>query len=138
MARSLTSAWNELDVARYKAEFYRMWHVGYHAGLPHQKVLVAAPPEGACAPVVTAACGAGSCGSLFRAAVAAGATFYLTGEMRHHDALAAAAAGMTCLCVGHSHSERITLGRVARRLGEMLPKLSVVTAASDRDPFEIV
>jgi hypothetical protein len=38
MSRSLVSAWNELDVARYKAEFYRMWHVGYHAGLPHQKV----------------------------------------------------------------------------------------------------
>ena len=42
MSRSLGSAWNELDVARYKAELYRMWHAGYHAGLPHQKVLAAA------------------------------------------------------------------------------------------------
>ena len=42
MGRSLRSAWNELDVARYKAELYRMWHVGYQAGLPHQKVLAAA------------------------------------------------------------------------------------------------
>ncbi len=42
MSRSLGSAWNELDVARYKAELYRMWHVGFHAGLPHQKVLATA------------------------------------------------------------------------------------------------
>ena len=42
MSRSLVSAWNELDVARYKAELYRMWYAGYHAGLPHQKVLAAA------------------------------------------------------------------------------------------------
>ena len=42
MPRSLVSAWNELDVARYKAELYRMWNAGYHAGLPHPKVLAAA------------------------------------------------------------------------------------------------
>jgi type II secretory pathway component PulF len=39
MAHSLTSAWNELDVARYKAELYRMWHTGYRAGLSHERVL---------------------------------------------------------------------------------------------------
>ena len=42
MGRSLWSAWNELDVGRYKAELYRMWYVGYHAGLPHEKVLATA------------------------------------------------------------------------------------------------
>ena len=42
MSRSLASAWSELDVARYKAELYRMWYAGYHAGLPHEKVLATA------------------------------------------------------------------------------------------------
>jgi type II secretory pathway component PulF len=39
MPLSLQQAWNELDAARFKAEFYRMWHAGYHAGLEHPKAL---------------------------------------------------------------------------------------------------
>ena len=39
MPQSLVRAWNELDTARFKAEFYRMWHAGYHAGLEHPKAL---------------------------------------------------------------------------------------------------
>ncbi|MGC9454826.1 MAG: Nif3-like dinuclear metal center hexameric protein [Phycisphaerae bacterium] len=104
-----------------------------------KRVLVAGRPAGKRQPkITTAACCAGSCGSMFRSAAAAGAGFYLTGEMRHHDALAAAAAGMTVVCTGHSNSERITLSRLAERLGEELPKLNVAVSARDRDPFEIV
>lgn len=103
-----------------------------------RRVLVAAPPDGAAARVTCAACCAGSCGSTFRAAAAAGATFYLTGEMRHHDALAAAARGLTCVCVGHSHSERLTLKPLGERLARMLPGLTVTRSRRDRDPFEIV
>ncbi len=36
---NLARAWAELDVARHKAELYRMWHAGYHAGLHHHTVL---------------------------------------------------------------------------------------------------
>ncbi len=36
---SLLRAWNELDLARHKAEFYRMWYTGYEAGLSHVNVL---------------------------------------------------------------------------------------------------
>jgi len=88
--------------------------------------------------VSVVACGAGSCGSLWKKAAAAGAQFYLTGEIRHHDALAAAAAGMTVACVGHSNSERIALSGLAARLGDVLPGLRVVVSKQDRDPFEIV
>jgi type II secretory pathway component PulF len=35
----LTHAWAELDVARFKAEFYRMWYAGYHAGLDYPTTL---------------------------------------------------------------------------------------------------
>jgi len=88
--------------------------------------------------VTTAACCAGSCGDLFRAAVAGGATFYLTGEMRHHDALTAAAAGMTVACVGHSNSERMVLPHLAKRVGKALPRLTTVVAKTDRNLFAIV
>jgi dinuclear metal center YbgI/SA1388 family protein len=104
-----------------------------------KRVLVAGRPTGKSRPkVATAACCAGSCGSLFRSAASAGAGFYLTGELRHHDALAAAAAGMTVVCTGHSNSERVALSRVAERLGSELPKLNVAVSKRDRDPFEVV
>lgn len=89
-------------------------------------------------PVGVVAVAAGSCGSMWREAVAAGATLYVTGELKHHEALAAAAAGLSVICLGHSNSERITLQRLAERLGNALPKLEVELSAADRDPFTII
>ena len=86
----------------------------------------------------TVAVAAGSAGGMWRSAVNAGATLYLTGEMRHHDALAATAAGLCVVCVGHSHSERIALEGLVKRLGAKAPGLKTVLARSDREPFEIV
>ncbi|MDP6542698.1 MAG: Nif3-like dinuclear metal center hexameric protein [Phycisphaerae bacterium] len=88
--------------------------------------------------VSVVACGAGSCGGLWKTALNAGAAFYLTGEMRHHDALAATNAGLTVVCVGHSNSERITMASLAKRLAKAMPKLKVTLSKLDRDPFEIV
>jgi dinuclear metal center YbgI/SA1388 family protein len=96
-----------------------------------------AGPGGRDTLITRAACCAGSCGGLFRAAIARGATFYLTGEMRHHYALAAGAAGLTVACVGHSNSERPALARLAHNLGQMLPELEIVSSRQDRDPFMI-
>ena len=84
------------------------------------------------------AVGAGSCGELFRQARAAGAEAYVTGELRHHDALAARAAGLTVICVGHGNSERPALRAVADRLAYALPELPVAISRADRDPLEIV
>ncbi|MBT3200314.1 MAG: Nif3-like dinuclear metal center hexameric protein [Phycisphaerales bacterium] len=88
--------------------------------------------------VSVAACGAGACGSMWKQALAAGAGFYLTGEMRHHDALAATNAGLTVVCVGHSNSERITMTVLAKRIADAMPKLKVTVSKLDKDPFEIV
>jgi dinuclear metal center YbgI/SA1388 family protein len=88
--------------------------------------------------VSVVACGAGSCGGLWKKALAAGAGFYLTGEMRHHDALAATNAGLTVVCVGHSNSERITMVSLAKRIAGAMPKLKITVSKLDRDPFEIV
>ena len=63
--------------------------------------------------VSTAACCAGSGKHFVRDAIAAGATFYLTGEIGHHEALEAGEAGMTVVVVGHGNSERVAM----RRLG---------------------
>ena len=107
-----------------------------------KKVLIAKPPKrkstSAGPKVRTAACVAGSWGSLWKPAAKEGATFFLTGEMRHHDALAAAGAGVTVVCLGHSNSERMTLARVAEKLRRMLKGVKVTQARADVDPFEIV
>ena len=88
--------------------------------------------------VSRAACCAGSCGQAWRQAAAAGATFYLTGEMRHHDALAARAAGLAVVCLGHGNSERAALKRLAAKLAVLAPKVKAVFARSDRDPLAIL
>ncbi len=94
-------------------------------------------PDGPAEDVSRVACAAGSCGSTWRAALAAGAECYVTGEMKHHDALAAKQAGLTVACVGHSHSERKVLGALQSRLSE-LTTVQLLVSAEDRDPFEIV
>jgi putative NIF3 family GTP cyclohydrolase 1 type 2 len=81
------------------------------------------------------AVGAGACGDLFKDALRAGAGLYLTGEMRHHDALRAADGGMTVVCALHSNSERKTLGVLAETLSASLPGLRVTVSRADRDPF---
>ena len=102
-------------------------------GVDH--LLVAGPTDG---DVRRAAVCAGSCGDLLDAAAAQGAELYLTGELKHHDALRAARLGMTAVCVLHSNSERATLSVLRRRLVELLPGLTAEPAESDRDPFRVL
>ena len=104
-------------------------------GLGVERVLVAGPQD---REVTQAAVCAGSGGDFLGDAVAAGAHLYLTGEIRHHDALRAAASGLTVVCALHSCSERVALAALARRLGELLPGVAIERSAADRDPFTIV
>lgn len=97
-------------------------------------VLIAGPTEGH---ATIAACCAGSCGDLLDDALCQKADLYLTGEMRHHDALKAAQRGMTVVCTLHSNSERAVLGRLRDRLQKEMPDLPVHLSKQDRDPFEI-
>lgn len=87
--------------------------------------------------VMSAAVGAGAAGSRYQQALEAGASFFLTGEMRHHEALAATGAGMTVVCVGHSNSERIALVSLADRLKDCCQSLEVIRSSADLDPFQI-
>jgi hypothetical protein len=88
-------------------------------------------------PVGLAACGVGAGRIVVHEAMAAGARLFVTGELPHHDALAAAAAGMAVLCLGHGNTERIALKRLAEQLAIAAPKLKVIRSAQDRDPYEI-
>lgn len=80
---------------------------------------------------------AGAGGDLLEAAIAAKADLYVTGELRHHDALKALRANVNVLCTLHSNSERPTLVSLAKRLGEACEGVEFRVSASDRDPFEI-
>jgi dinuclear metal center YbgI/SA1388 family protein len=85
--------------------------------------------------VSRAAVCAGSGADLLGDAIGAGAGFFLTGELRHHDALRAAEAGLAVVCTRHSTSERGALVALERRLSELLPGVTVTRSTEDRDPF---
>lgn len=71
-------------------------------------------------------------------AIAQQAQLYLTGEIPHHDALAAAKAGVTVVATLHSHSERATLQRLRDRLAQSAPNVTFTLSTLDRDPFQIL
>ncbi len=102
-------------------------------GIEH--LLIAGPRDGT---ITRAACCAGACGDMLKDALAGGAGLYLTGEMRHHDAITAANAGMTVVCTLHSNSERAVLKRLSQQLTARIPALRISVSTKDRDPFSIL
>ncbi len=60
----------------------------------------------------------------------------VTGEIRHHDALAYARRGATAVALGHWASERPVLTPLAARLRELLPGVATVVSRTDKEPFE--
>jgi dinuclear metal center YbgI/SA1388 family protein len=85
--------------------------------------------------VTRAAVCAGSGGDFVPDAVGGGAQLFLTGEVRHHDALRAVASGVTVVCALHSASERPVLARLRSMLAERLPGVDLALSTEDREPF---
>jgi dinuclear metal center YbgI/SA1388 family protein len=85
--------------------------------------------------VSRAAVGAGSGGDLLPEVIDSGADLFLTGELRHHDALRAAAAGLAVVCALHSTSERLALRALEKRLADLLPGVPIARSGEDREPF---
>lgn len=104
-------------------------------GLGVGRLLVAGDP-GTMISSVALCAGAG--GELLKDAIAKRVDLYVTGELRHHDALDANRAGMSVICTLHSNSERVTLTRLAERLRAALPAMTFHVSAADCDPFTIV
>ncbi|MBL8752103.1 MAG: Nif3-like dinuclear metal center hexameric protein, partial [Planctomycetes bacterium] len=98
--------------------------------------LQVARPDKAAANVRTVAVAAGAGGSVLRHAEA---DVLVTGEMSHHDVLAAVAAGRSVVLAGHANTERGFLKVLQRRLREAFAgDLDVRIARADRDPFVVV
>ena len=79
---------------------------------------------------------AGSCGKIINSVIAADCDMYLTGELKHHQALAAQEAGLTCICLSHTVSERFILKKFAKQLKEKLKKITITISRKDADPFK--
>ncbi len=85
--------------------------------------------------VKTAAVCAGYCGKIINSVIAAKVDLYLTGELRHHQALAAQQADLTCICLSHTVSERFMLRKLAKQLQEQIKQVTIKISKKDVDPF---
>jgi dinuclear metal center YbgI/SA1388 family protein len=104
-----------------------------HLGV--RDVRVALPGGRAPRAVRRVAVAAGSGASVLRGVPA---DVWVTGELSHHDALAATAAGAAVVTAGHSNTERGFLPVLRRRLLKEFTKgLAVRVARRDADPFVV-
>jgi putative NIF3 family GTP cyclohydrolase 1 type 2 len=78
---------------------------------------------------------AGAGGSLFNEAVKQGCRLFFTGEMRHHDVLAAQSQGCTVILAGHTNTERGYLKPLRKRLMAMLAGVGVEVSKRDEHPL---
>jgi putative NIF3 family GTP cyclohydrolase 1 type 2 len=79
---------------------------------------------------------AGSCGKLIMNVISEKCDLYLTGEIKHHQAIAAQEAGVTVVCLSHTVSERFILKKVAKELQKDLKGVKIIISKKDKDPFE--
>jgi len=76
----------------------------------------------------------GSGASLAAAARADGCEVYITGEMQHHDVIAALHSGLSLILAGHTNTERGYLPRLARKLSTMLAGVEFRVSGVDKSP----
>ncbi|MHC4843045.1 MAG: Nif3-like dinuclear metal center hexameric protein [Planctomycetota bacterium] len=86
--------------------------------------------------VKTAAVCAGSCGKIINQVISQNIDLYVTGELKHHYALAAQESGLTCLCLSHTVSERFILKKLAKQLQKLLKQVKIRISKADSDPFK--
>lgn len=78
---------------------------------------------------------AGICGKILYSLINTGCDLYLTGELKHHEALFAQEAGLTTICLTHSVSERFMLKKLAKMLKKPLNNVKIIVSRKDKDPF---
>jgi putative NIF3 family GTP cyclohydrolase 1 type 2 len=76
----------------------------------------------------------GAGGSLVAAARAAGCHLFITGEMKHHEILAASALGLHVLLAGHTQTERGYLPNLRDRLANIVPAATFAVSRADIPP----
>ena len=80
---------------------------------------------------------AGTCGEILNLVIAGGADLYLTGEFKHHQALAAQEAGLTCICLSHTVSERFILKKLAGQVKELARRPECQGQQEGRRPVHV-
>lgn len=99
-------------------------------GLPTVRVLDA----GRVIRTAAVCCGGGA--SFLDCAIQSGADVLISGDFRHHHAVAAMNAGISLIDAGHYETERLVLAPLAVRLAERLPEVTFVVARADRPFFQ--
>ena len=84
----------------------------------------------------SAAVCAGTCGKILNKVIANNCDLYLTGELKHHEALVAQEAGLLCFCLSHTVSERFILKKLKMQLEQELKNVKISLSKKDRDPFD--
>ena len=77
-------------------------------------------------PIKRVALCSGAGGSFVETVLALGCDGYLTGELKHHEAVMAANAGLTVVDAGHFETETIVLPKLKRELEEAFPEAEFV------------
>lgn len=107
-----------------------------HLGVPHLHVGRArCASEGI---VRTIGLSAGAGGALLDSALRQGCDLFITGELRHHDVLAALERGCSVLLAGHSNTERGFLPHLRDALQPHCPDACLLISGRDADPLSLV
>lgn len=101
-----------------------------HLGIGYVRVAPAAG-KGNRIEVQTVGLCAGAGGSVCELAIDDGCEVFITGEMTHHQVVAATARGCTVMLTGHTNSERGFLPKLKEQLAEMLPKATITVSKAD-------
>ncbi len=67
-----------------------------------------------------------------------GGDAYLTGEMKHHEALEARKTGLTCVVAGHYETERVFAEYLAAYLKKRAPDTGFLVSRAESAPFTTV
>ena len=80
----------------------------------------------------------GAGGDMISAAISEGCDLFVTGDVKHHEALGAAEKGICVIDAGHYGTEKIFVKNLAAKLTEMTKgKLEIIESATEIDPFRI-
>lgn len=89
-------------------------------------------------PIRRVAVCSGAGGDLWEACLRNGVDAFLTGEVRYHTALDAAACGLSFIEAGHQATEQPVVDRLVRLLRPSIPAEIPVLAFAEDEPFEVL
>ncbi len=101
-----------------------------HLGIGYVRVAPAAGKDDRVQVQTVGLC-AGAGGTVCELAIDDGCDVFITGEMTHHQVVAATARGCTVMLTGHTNSERGYLPKLKEQLVALLPKANITISKAD-------